>query len=58
MANKIVKFKCTVNSSSIRQTSGAVVVHRQSVSISINSRESEAKKETYRKILSIYKKEY
>ena len=58
MANKIVKFKCTVNSSSKQQSSEAVIVHRRSISISINSREAEAKKETYRKILSIYRKEY
>ncbi len=58
MANKIVKFKCTVNSSSVQKTSKAINVHRQSISITINSREVEAKKETYRRILSIYRKDY
>ncbi len=56
MADKIIKFNCTANSS--KKQSSEVVVLKQSISISINSRETEAKKETYRKILSIYRKEY
>ena len=56
MADKIIKFNCTANSS--KKQSSEVVVLKQSISISINSRETEAKKETYRKILSIYRKEF